>query len=83
MLGLLTCALPALAQTPKATLPLVIYDEPGGGSPYIPSGYMGNTGAVKMSDATENPKSGKTCLKVEYTADNNWAGVVWQSPAND
>lgn len=74
---------PVLADAPKANLPLVVYAEPGGESPFIPSGYMGNTGAIKMSDATDNPHSGKTCLKVEYTANNNWGGVVWQSPAND
>ncbi len=67
----------------KAKLPLVVYDEAGEG-PYIPSGYMGNNGAIKMDASCElNPHSGKTCLKVEYTASDNWGGVVWQSPAND
>ena len=34
----------------KATLPLVIYSTrvAAQSSPYIPSGYMGNTGAIKM-----------------------------------
>jgi hypothetical protein len=45
---------------------------------------MGNAGAIKMDPgSTENPHSGQTCLKVEYTARDNWGGVVWQSPAND
>ena len=30
-----------------------------------------------------NPHSGKTCMQWQYTAKDNWAGVVWQSPAND
>ncbi len=72
------------ADAPKANLPLAVYDEAGGPLPYIPSGYMGNTAAIKMTDnTTDNPHSGKTCLKVQYTAGDNWGGVVWQSPAND
>ncbi len=66
----------------KAQLPLELVSEDGD-TPYVPSGYMGNTGAIKMSESTVNPHSGKTALKVEYTANDNWAGVVWQSPAND
>jgi hypothetical protein len=37
-----------------------------------------------MTDnCTDNPHSGKTDLKVEYTTGGEWGGVVWQSPAND
>ncbi|MGI4790700.1 MAG: hypothetical protein ACRYFS_17865 [Janthinobacterium lividum] len=73
-----------VSTAPKATLPLVIYAEDGGDQPYIPSGYMGTTTAIKMDPAcTVQPHSGKTCLKVDYTAGDNWGGVVWQSPAND
>ncbi|MDQ2732129.1 MAG: hypothetical protein M3Y56_10755 [Armatimonadota bacterium] len=70
---------------PKLTLPAVVYDEAGHeGRPWTPSGYMGNTAAIKMDDAsTDHPHSGKTCLKVQYTAADNWGGVVWQDPAND
>jgi hypothetical protein len=68
----------------KAALPLVIYSEAGQPQPYVPSGYMGNTGAIKMDPAcTVQPHSGKTCLKVSYTAKDNWGGVVWQNPANN
>ncbi len=70
--------------TKKAALPLVVYSEAGGKAPFIPSGYMGNTGAVKMNDhCTVSPHSGKTCLEVDYTAKDNWGGVVWQNPANN
>jgi hypothetical protein len=66
-----------------ATLPLQVYGE-GGPLPYIPSGYMGNHAAIKMDDKnTESPYAGATCLRVDYTASDNWGGVVWQSPAND
>ncbi len=68
----------------KAALPLTVYAEAGGPSPFIPSGYMGNTGAVKVNPAcTVQPHSGKTCLQAQYTAVSNWGGVVWQNPANN
>ena len=69
----------------KLPLPVVVYDEDSREHlPWIPSGYMGNTGAIKMDGSCkDNPHSGKTCQKWVYDAGDNWAGVVWQSPAND
>ena len=66
-------------------LPFTVYDDKGSANNhYIPSGWMGNTAAVKMDDGcTDNPHGGKTCLRFEYSASDNWAGVVWQDPAND
>ncbi|MBV9866384.1 MAG: hypothetical protein JO316_13610 [Abitibacteriaceae bacterium] len=73
-----------LATAKAAQLPVVLYAEAGQAEPYAPSGYMGNTGAIKMDEnATNNPHAGKTSLRVDYTAKDNWGGVVWQSPAND
>jgi len=67
----------------KAKLPFAVYAE-AGDTFWIPSGNMGNTNAIKMfDDGTDNPKSGKTCLKAEHTAPDNGGGVVWQSPANN
>ena len=66
-------------------LPFTVYDEKGSANNhYIPSGWMGNTKAMKMNDGcTINPHAGKTCLKFDYTAEDNWGGIVWQDPAND
>jgi hypothetical protein len=73
---------PALTAA-KAKLPVVLYGDNKNG-PWSPSGYEGNTGAIKMDDnCGENPHSGPTCLKVTYDAPDNWGGVVWQDPAND
>ena len=67
----------------SATLPFTVYSE-GAENAYIPSGYMGNYGAIKMDGkSADNPHAGALCLKVDYTAGDNWGGVVWQSPAND
>jgi len=55
---------------------------------YIPSGYMGDYSDVKTETASfDNPHAGTTCIKVTYSnASSNgarWAGVIWQSPANN
>lgn len=70
---------------PKPTLPFVLYDEDTGGAvPYPPSGWMGNIDAIKVDRHwTDNPHSGTTCFKMDYTETSNWAGVVWQNPEND
>ena len=82
--GLVLTAAGAANAAPKAPLPLVIYAERGGPAPFIPSGYMGNVGAIKMDpQCAISPHSGRTCLKVAYTASDKWGGVVWQNPANN
>ena len=69
---------------PKAELPFSVYAEADDKLTYIPSGYMGDTGNIKMADNdTSNPKNGKTAIKAQYTSGTGWGGVVWQSPAND
>ena len=69
----------------KASLPLTLYGQGAPSDlPFTPSGYMGNTGAIQMdSNCPDLPHSGKACLKATYTADGDWGGVVWQSPADD
>jgi len=69
----------------KAALPLVLYGAGAKGTlPFIPAGYMGNVGAIKMDAASlDAPHTGRTSLRVSYTAADNWGGVVWQDAAND
>jgi len=72
------------AQARAGKLPFVVYDDAGNDTPYVPAGYMGDAGNIKMTaDDTTKPHSGTTDMKVQYTAGNGWGGVVWQSPAND
>jgi hypothetical protein len=67
----------------------VVYTDKGAsGNHYIPSGWMGDFGDIKLNDqAAENPHSGKTCLQFTYSAKKSqgqgWAGVYWQNPANN
>lgn len=70
----------------QVELPLVLYDETSetDGQQYVPSGVMGSTEAVVIDSACkEQPKFGKTCMKCQYREAANWAGLVWQNPAND
>jgi hypothetical protein len=66
-------------------LPFVVYEDKGSATNhYIASGWMGNAKGTKMDEScTNNPHAGKTCLRVEYSDLADWAGIVWQDPAND
>lgn len=86
-----------LAGAPTTTPPTLkasgtafyVYTERGSkNNHWIPSGYMGDYSDIKMSQAYEKePGKGKTCIKVEYTAERKqnagWAGVYWQHPVNN
>jgi hypothetical protein len=76
---------PALADAPRAVLPLVIYsDKDDRAGSYIPSGWMGNMTSLEYDDAsTEQPHGGVTCIRISYVSTGSWAGLVWQDPAND
>ena len=55
---------------------------------YIPSGWMGDYGDVKIDDSSlVDPAAGRTCIKITYTGQAkqgaNWAGIFWQHPANN
>ncbi len=74
----------ARADVAKAKLPVVVYGKGATALPYIASGYMGNTEAIKIDfNCKDQPHEGAACMEVDYTASDNWGGVVWQSPAND
>lgn len=82
LLGASTVA--AIAVAAPQTLPFAVYEDGLSKLAWIPSGYMGDTGAIVMDDkATSNPHAGATCLKVEFRKNDGWGGVVWVDPAND
>jgi len=68
---------------------LVIYLDKGSKeNNYVPSGWIGDYGDITMEDgATDKPHSGNTSIKFAYTAkkaqNQGWAGVYWQSMANN
>jgi len=55
---------------------------------YIPSGWMGDYGDIKMNDqSADNPHAGPTCIQFVYSGKKSqgqgWAGIYWQNPANN
>ncbi len=66
----------------------VYTDKNAAGNHYIPSGFMGDYGDVRVNDqSTVQPHSGTTCVEFIYTAKKaqgkGWAGVYWQNPPNN
>jgi hypothetical protein len=52
---------------------------------YYPSGFMGDIAHIELKTQwTGNCHTGPTCMRIKYTpGGNSWAGVYWQSPANN
>lgn len=55
---------------------------------YIPSGWMGDYGDLKINDKiTTNPRAGATSIQIVYngkaTQGARWAGMYWQNPPNN
>lgn len=78
----------AFAQANDATEFVVYSDRVSRDNHYVPSGWMGDYGDVKMNDqSTTNPHSGTTCIEFNYSGKRSqgqgWAGVYWQNPANN
>ena len=66
----------------------VYLDKGARGNHYIPSGWMGDYGDIKLNDQSlDNPHSGKSCIQIVYTAKKSqgqgWTGMYWQFPANN
>jgi hypothetical protein len=76
------------ASTEKAKEFVVYTDKGTKGNHYIPSGWIGDFGDVRMNEqSTVNPHSGTTCIEFAYSAkktqNKGWAGVYWQNPAQN
>lgn len=70
-------------------MPFYIYADIGSiANHYIPSGWMGDYGDIKISqNSKEDPYFGSTCIKIDYlnrvSQGARWTGVYWQHPANN
>jgi len=72
----------------KASEFVVYIDKTSPDNHYIPSGWMGDYGDIKMNDQSmTKPHSGSTCLEFDYsskrTQGQGWGGIYWQNPANN
>jgi len=77
----------AAAPAPKTEF-TVYLDKNNKNNHFIPSGWMGDYGDIKLNDqALDSPHSGTTSIQFTYTAKKaqgqGWAGVYWQNPANN
>jgi hypothetical protein len=78
----------SFAEAPAGTTFNVYTEKMAKDNHYAPSGWMGDYGDMMMSEGcAENPHSGKTCMKIAYSArgSNNawWVGIYWQNPSNN
>jgi hypothetical protein len=84
-----TAAKPAKSVDTSVKGAFYVYSDKGSRlNHFIPSGWMGDFGDLKYDDGnTVNPADGKTSIKITYTGKAtqgaNWAGIVWQHPANN
>jgi hypothetical protein len=93
MAAVLACGTAAWAEEPVAAAAnpkefAVYLDKNSRENHYIPSGWMGDHGDIKINDqCADNPHSGTTCIRFEYSAKKaqgqGWAGMYWQNPAQN
>lgn len=88
LLAVLLASSVAYAAAPAPTTFYVYQDKGARGNHFIPSGWMGDYGDLKLDDgSTTDPADGKTAIKWTYTPKGaqgaNWTGVFWQTPANN
>ncbi|MDO8489382.1 MAG: hypothetical protein Q7S42_04660, partial [Candidatus Omnitrophota bacterium] len=67
---------------------VVYLDKNAKDNHYIPSGWMGDYGDIRMNDqVADNPHGGTTSIQFVYSAKKSqtqgWVGVYWLSPANN
>lgn len=66
----------------------VYLDDENKNNHFFPSGWMGDYGDLRVNNAwTENPHSGKTCVRLSYSAkmaqNAGWTGMYWQQPMSN
>ena len=80
---------PSTNITPKVFKKFNVYtDKKSPDNHFIPSGWMGDYGDIRLSDGyMENPHGGTACIKIEVLPRRSqgagWAGIYWQNPANN
>lgn len=79
-----------VAKASKAEeMPFDVYTERNSAANhFIPSGWMGDYGDLKIDEAwTADPYSGTTCVRAVYSGavsqGARWSGIFWQNPPNN
>ena len=77
------------SQKPAQILPFNVYsDKNSNDNHFVPSGWMGDVGAVNMDlGCVEDYYSGSSSIRIDYNGElpqgAGWAGVYWQHPENN
>lgn len=67
-----------------SNVPLTVYGDGDPSSAFTPSGWMGDTSALKIDQScATDPHSGNACIRVDYNSPTGWAGVAWQDTPGD
>ncbi len=65
----------------------VFYENKSKLNHYFPSGWMGDYGDIKLTQASRGQYAGKSCIRIKYSAKKKqkagWAGIFWQSTFNN
>ena len=69
-------------------LPFYVFYEKGSVlNHFLPSGWMGDYGDIKYSQAAKGQYIGKSCIRIKYSAKRKqragWAGIFWQATSNN
>ena len=68
----------------KVKLPFEIYTGGKADLPFVPAGWMGDAGNMKLEMSSQDEShSGSKCIRWDYTASQGWGGIAWQSPEGD
>jgi hypothetical protein len=78
----------AIVPTDAGKFFYIYHDKGDRQNHYIPSGWMGDYGDLKLNEAyMQDPADGRTAIEWTYNAQAkqgaNWAGAYWQAPANN
>lgn len=88
MLSLNVYAKPKADKVSENDVFYVYQEKSGRKNHFIPSGWMGDFGDLKLNDNYRNDcVDGATCIEWKYSAEGKqsayWTGVFWQQPANN
>ena len=69
----------------SSTNPFAVYTDNGNRrNNFYPSGWIGDFGDIRFTQAAPDAQSGDTCIKISYSARSSqgakWAGIYWQYP---
>ncbi|MEN0064703.1 MAG: glycoside hydrolase family 2 TIM barrel-domain containing protein [Myxococcota bacterium] len=64
-------------------LPIAVYDNGLEGMPWVPSGWMGDMGALSLEPTEEGCYDGSECLRMGFDQASGWGGIAWQNPPNN